>query len=172
MRSACRAQACDRDAMPDATTSVRQMLETMHARQSEIHGMLANLDSRARDFDSTVGEAVQRAFMDAAGLRAAQKLSQLHRATGIRFARWSFGIVGACALIPTVLSWMLMPSPGQVQQARQTLEQLSVRTAQLYREGGRMDIKHCGAASRLCVRIDRRSPVYGESSDYMIVMGY
>jgi DNA-directed RNA polymerase subunit H (RpoH/RPB5) len=67
---------------------------------------------------------------------------------------------------------MLMPSPGQVQQARQTLEQLSVRTAQLSREGGRMDIKHCGAASRLCVRIDRRSPVYGESSDYMIVMGY
>lgn len=158
--------------MPGATTSLKQMLESMHARQSEIHGMLANLDTRAREFDSTVGDAVQRAFMDAAGLRAAQKLSQVHRASGMRFARWSFGIVSACALIPAVLSWMLMPSPGQVQQARQTLEQLSARATQLTREGGRMELRHCGAANRLCVRVDRKAPLYGDSADYMVVMGY
>ncbi|MGC1457423.1 MAG: hypothetical protein WA825_04005 [Steroidobacteraceae bacterium] len=149
-----------------------QVLETVHAQQSKIHGMLATLDARARDLDSTLGEAVQRAFMDAAGLRAAQKLSQVHRAAGIRFARWSFGIVSACALVPAVLSWMLMPSPAQVLQVRQTLEQLSVRVAQLSREGGRMDLKHCGPAKRLCVRVERKSPFYGESADYMIVTGY
>jgi hypothetical protein len=84
-----------------------QVLETVHAQQSQIHGMLATLDTRSRDLDSTMGEAVQRAFMDAAGLRAAEKLSQIHRATGMRFALWSFGIVSACSLVPTVL-----PEPG------------------------------------------------------------
>lgn len=148
------------------------MLEALHAQQSDLHGTLANLDARARELDSIVGEAVQRAFMDAAGMRAAQTLSQVHRATGLRFARWSFGIVSACALIPTVLSWMLMPSPAQVQQARQNLAQLSARVTQLTREGGRMDLRHCGAASRLCVRVERKSPAYGDSGDYMIVTGY
>ncbi len=149
-----------------------QILETVHVQQSQIHGMLATLDTRARDFDSTLGEAVQRAFMDAAGLRAAEKLSQMHRTTGIRFARWSFGIVSACALVPTLLSWMLMPSPAQVVQARQTVEQLSVRVAQLSSEGGRMDLRHCGPENRLCVRVDRKSAFYGASADYMIVKGY
>jgi hypothetical protein len=149
-----------------------QMLETVHAQQTKIHGMLATLDTRSRDLDSTLGEAVQRAFMDAAGLRAAEKLSQVHRATGIRFARWSFGIVSACALVPTILSWMLMPSPAQVLQARQTLDQVSARIAQLSREGGRMELRHCGTANRLCVRVDRKSAFYGESADYIIVKGY
>src|SRR5580692_4337140 len=108
-------------ATADSHIEVGRILETVHAQQSQIHGVLATLDSRSRDLDSTLGDAVQRAFMDAAGLRAAEKLSQVHRATGIRFARWSFGIVSACALVPTILSWMLMPSPAQVLQARQTL---------------------------------------------------
>jgi hypothetical protein len=158
--------------MLGTATSVRQILETVHAQQSEIHGLLATLDNRARSLDSTLGEAVQRAFMDAAGLRAAQKLSQVHRATGVRFARWSIGIVSVCAIVPTILSWMLMPSPGQLLQARQTAAQLSARVAQLAGEGGRMELKHCGAKNRLCVRVDRKSPLYGDGADYMIVLGY
>ncbi len=159
-------------ANPGGLQDLSQILETVHAQQSSIKGVLETLETRARDLDSTLGEAVQRAFMDAAGLRAAEKLSQVHRATGIRFARWSFGIVSACALVPTLLSWMLMPSPAQVLQARQTLEQLSTRVAQLSREGGRMDLRHCGAANRLCVRVDRKLPFYGDSADFMVVRGY
>ena len=102
-------------------------------------------------------------FMDAAGLRAAEKLSQVHRATGMRFARWSFGIVSACALVPALLSWMLMPSRAQVLQARQTAGAAVGRRAQLSREGGRIELRHCGAANRLCVRVDRKSPFYGEN---------
>jgi hypothetical protein len=33
-------------------------------------------------------------------------------------------------------------------------------------------LRHCGDTSRLCVRIDRRAPVYGEQSDYLVVRGY
>jgi hypothetical protein len=151
---------------------IGRLLETVHAQQSQIHGMLATLDSRARDLDSTLGEAVQRAFVDAAGLRAAEKLSQVHRATGVHFARWSFAIVSACALVPAALSWMLMPSPAQLLQARRSADQLSAQVALLSRQGGRIDLRHCGEAKRLCVRIDRKSPSYGENADYMVLKGY
>jgi hypothetical protein len=149
-----------------------RVLETVNAQQAQIHGVLATLDTRARDLDSTLGAAVQRAFMDAAGLRAAEKLSQIHRATGMRFALWSFGIVSACSLVPTVLTWMLMPSRAQLLQARQNLDQLSAGIAQLSREGGRIDLRHCGEANRLCVRVDRKAPVYGVNSDYAVLKGY
>jgi hypothetical protein len=156
----------------EGAPEIGRILETVHAQQSQLHGMLASLDSRARDLDSTVGEAVQRAFMDAAGLRAAEKLTQVHRATGIHFARWSFAIVSACALVPAALSWLLMPSPTRLFQARQTADQLSARVALLSREGGRIDLRQCGEARRLCVRVDRKTPFYGENADYMILKGY
>ena len=155
-----------------SAVELSQILETVHAQQSQIHGVLASLDSRSRDLDTTLGDAVQRAFTDAAGIRAAQNLSQIHRATGVRFARWTFGIVSACALVPTLLSWALLPSRSQLQQARQTLEQLSAGAAQLSREGGRIELRHCGEANRLCARIDRKSPFYGENADYVVLKGY
>jgi len=149
-----------------------QILETVHAQQSQIHGVLETLDSRSRSLDATVGDAVQRALAEAAGIRATERLSQVQRATGVRFARWSFGVVSACALVPTLLSWALLPSRTQLLQARQTLEQLSAGVAQLSREGGRIELRHCGAANRLCARIDRKSPFYGEDADYVVLKGY
>jgi len=130
-----------------APVDLGRVLETVHAHQSQIHGMLATLDTRSRDLDSAMGEAVQRAFMDAGGMRAAEKLSQIHRATGMRFALWSFGIVSACSLVPTVLTWMLMPSGAQMTQAARAWTS-SPRIARLSREGGRMDLRHCGEANR------------------------
>jgi hypothetical protein len=149
-----------------------RVLETVNAQQSQVSGLLETLDSRSRDLDAAVGEAVQRALTNAAGLRAAEKLAQIHRATGVHFARWSLGIVSTCALVPTVLSWMLLPSSAQLTQARQTLQQLSAGIAALSREGGRTQLRYCGETKRLCVRVDRKSPFYGEDADYMIVRGY
>jgi len=140
--------------------------------ESQIHGLLATLDSRSRDLDSALGEAVQRAFMEAAGLRAAEKLSQVHRATGLRFALWAFGVVSACSLVPTALTWALMPSRAQLLEARQGLEQLKSGAAQLAREGGRIELRRCGETNRLCVRVDRKSPFYGENADYAVLKGY
>jgi hypothetical protein len=159
-------------AIGTAPVEFGRVLETVHAQQSQIHGMLATLDARSRDLDSVLGEAVHRAFMDAAGLRAAEKLSQVHRATGLRFALWSFGVVSACSLVPTVLTWMLMPSRAQLTQARQSLDHLSAGIARISREGGRIELRHCGEATRLCVRIDRKAPFYGEDSDYAVLKGY
>ena len=125
------------DSAPD---ELGQLLETVHAQQAQLHGML--------------------------------KLAQMHRASSAHFARWSFGVVSGCALVPALLSWMLMPSRTQLLQARQTFDQLSAAVAQLSGEGGRIELRHCGVANRLCVRIDRKSPFYGESADFVVLKGY
>ena len=155
-----------------APVELDRILETVHAQQAQLHGMLASLESRSRDLDASVGEAVQRALMQPAGLRAAEQLAQVHRASSVRLARWSFGVVSGCALVPALLSWMLMPSRTQLLQARQTFDQLSGAIAQLSREGGRIELRHCGVANRLCVRVDRKSPFYGESADFVVLKGY
>jgi hypothetical protein len=155
-----------------APIELGRVLETIHAQQTQLHGMLASLESRTRDLDASVGEAVQRALTQPAGLRTAEKLAQVQRASAVRFARWSFGLVSGCALVPALLSWMLMPSRAQLLQARQSYDALSGGVAQLSREGGRIELRHCGAANRLCVRVDRKSPWYGESADFMVLKGY
>ncbi|HEY4338749.1 MAG TPA: hypothetical protein VGM97_02270 [Steroidobacteraceae bacterium] len=155
-----------------APIELGRILETIHAQQAQLHGMLANLESRTQDLDASVGEAVQRALMQPAGLRAAEKLAQMQRTSAVRFARWSFGLVSGCALVPALLSWMLMPSRAQLLQARQSYDELSGRVAQLSREGGRIELRHCGPANRLCVRVDRKSPWYGDSADFMVLKGY
>jgi hypothetical protein len=149
-----------------------RMLETVHALQAQLHGMLANLETRSRDLDAAVGEAVQRALLQPASMQASEKLLQMHRASAVRFARWTFGVVSGCALLPALLSWMLMPSRSQLLQARHTYDELTIAVAQLAREGGRIELKHCGAKSRLCVRVDRKSPFYGESGDFVVIEGY
>ncbi len=160
------------DPAMDSMVDAGRILETVRAQQSQLDGMLATLEARSRDLDASMGEAVQRALMEPAGLRAIEALSQVHRATATRFARWSFGVVSLCALAPMSLSWILMPSRAQLLQARQTLDQLSAGAAQLSREGGRIELRHCGATNRLCVRIDRKSPFYGDSADFMVLKGY
>jgi hypothetical protein len=158
---------------PDgAPIELGRILETVHAQQAQLQGMLASLESRSRDLDDSVAEAVQRALLQPAGLRAAEKLAQMQRASSMRLARWSFGLVSACALVPALLSWMLLPSRTQLLQARQNFDQLSGAVAQLSREGGRIELRHCGAANRLCVRIDRKSPFYGDSADFIVLKGY
>jgi hypothetical protein len=149
-----------------------RILETVHAQQSQLYDMLASLETRSRDLDASVGEAVQRALTQPAGLRATEKLAQVQRAATTRYARWSFGVVSGCALVPALLSWMLMPSRTQLLQSRQSYEQLLAGVAQLSHEGGRIELRHCGAANRLCVRVDRKSPFYGESGDFMVLRGY
>jgi len=148
-----------------------RIVEMVHAQQSQINDLLAALDARSRDLDTAVEGALHRS-LDAAGLRASQRFSQLHRETGVRFARWAFGVVSACALVPAALSWILMPSRAQLLQARATLDQLTANAAQLSREGGRIELRHCGETNRLCARVERKSPPYGEGADFMILKGY
>ena len=39
-------------------------------------------------------------------------------------------------------------------------------------EGGAVDLQHCGPQRRLCARMDRAAPRYGEAADYSSFKGY
>jgi hypothetical protein len=51
-------------------------------------------------------------------------------------------------------------------------DELASKIALLEERGGRVDLRRCGDGARLCIRVDRQAPVYGEKSDYLIVRGY
>jgi hypothetical protein len=74
--------------------------------------------------------------------------------------------------IVALLLWWWLPAPAQIAVLRAEHERLLAGVARLTDSGGRIDLRRCGDTSRLCVRIDRRAPVYGEQSDYLVVRGY
>jgi hypothetical protein len=49
---------------------------------------------------------------------------------------------------------------------------LAKSIASLEQRGGKIEWKSCGDPARLCVRVDRKAPVYGEKADYYVAKGY
>jgi hypothetical protein len=76
-----------------------------------------------------------------------------------------------CIAVTALLAWWL-PTPGQLAALRAEQQRLSAVIARLADSGGRIDLRRCGASARLCVRVDRRAPAYGEQADYLVVRGY
>ena len=77
-----------------------------------------------------------------------------------------------CSAIPLALACWLMPSHAEVVALRAKHDELTAQIENLERKGGRIDLRRCGVGARLCVRVDRKAPIYGEQSDYLIVRGY
>ena len=48
----------------------------------------------------------------------------------------------------------------------------ALQIEQLERQGARAQWRRCGETGRLCVRIDRHAPIYGEHGDYYVLHGY
>jgi hypothetical protein len=70
------------------------------------------------------------------------------------------------------LAWWLLPSPNEITALRATRDDLASAVARLEQRGARVDLRRCGGTNRLCVRVDRKAPAYGEAGDYLVVKGY
>ena len=77
-----------------------------------------------------------------------------------------------CSAIPLSLACWIIPSRSEIEALRARHDELVAKIANLEQRGGRIDLRRCGDGSRLCVRVDRKAPTYGEQSDYLIVRGY
>jgi hypothetical protein len=77
-----------------------------------------------------------------------------------------------CAAIPMCGEWWFLPSQSELATLRSKRDELAASVARLEQRGGRIDLRRCGGTDRLCVRVDRKAPVYGEAADYFIVKGY
>jgi len=77
-----------------------------------------------------------------------------------------------CAVIPLGLVCWIVPSQKDIVALQAKHDALAAQIARLEERGARIDLRHCGEGGRLCVRVDRKAPVYGEQSDYLVVRGY
>ena len=66
----------------------------------------------------------------------------------------------------------LLPSRAETAALHVRHEELVLAIMRLEQQGGRVDLRRCGDPGRLCVRVDRKAPVFGQNSDYLVVAGY
>lgn len=154
------------------------LMETARAHQQLVDESLTRLEAHTHGLDEVVRDQIRRTFVDECGAlveearMAVHALQRLKRTASRQFTWWSVALTllsGGAALL--VLE-QLVPSQGELTALRTQRQQLSAAVNQLAEDGGRVELRRCGRARRLCVRIDKQAPVYGEAADYFIVKGY
>jgi hypothetical protein len=146
-----------------------------HQRMAEVH--LEKLRAHTQDLDEVVRDEIRRTLVDelksltAESDRAARALRAMKRAANLRGLVWHIGVAILCTAIPGVMAHWLLPSASEIADLRTQRDALSRNLAQLTKRGAKTEWRNCGA-DRLCIRVDRDAPVYGEKSDYYVVRGY
>lgn len=162
----------------DATMKFGLLMESAQAHQRLAESQLEKLRAHTQDLDSVVRDEIRRTLIDelqmltAETARAARSLRGVGRGAGLRAALWSFVLALICALIPVAVARWALPSVAEVSSLRSRRDELRLSVSRLEQLGGRVDWRQCGDSRRLCVRVDRGAPTYGEKGDYYVINGY
>lgn len=165
-------------AVDEATMRVGLLMESAQAHQKMAETHLERLRAHTQDLDEIVREEIRRTLIEelqsltAESKRAMQALSNMKRAANMRGLLWSAAIAVLCTTIPSVIARWVLPSASEISTLRAEREQLAMSVARLKQQGGLVNWRYCGEAGRLCVRVDRNAPTYGEKADYFVVRGY
>ncbi len=164
--------------MDDTTMKLGLLMEAAQSHQRSAESSLRKLKAAANDLAAVVREEVHRVALEelhslaADSKRASEALLAARRAANVQALIWSLGITTLCSAIPLGVGCWVIPSHAEIAALRAKHDELATKIADLERQGGRIDLRRCGAGARLCVRVDRKAPMYGEQSDYLIVRGY
>jgi hypothetical protein len=164
--------------LEDLTMKLGLLMEAAQAQQALAAAALQQLREHTGGLDAVVREEIRSTLIEeltALGddsRRAAQTLRRLKHVASLRVAAWSVGVTALSAAIPFGVAWWMLPSRAEVAVLRTARDELTTNIARLTQQGGQVDLRHCGAARRLCVRVDRGAPMYGEAADYLVVKGY
>jgi hypothetical protein len=164
--------------MDDTTMKLGLLMETAQAHQKAADSSLKKLKAATNDLASVVRDEVHRAVLEqlhsleSDSRRACEALRAVRRAANMRVLSWSIGVTLLCSVIPVCLVCWIVPSRAEIATLRAKHDELATKIANLEQRGGRIDLRRCGDGGRLCVRVDRKAPTYGEQSDYLIVRGY
>ena len=154
------------------------LMEAAQTHQKSAESTLRKLKSTTSDLANIVRDEVRNVVTEelqslaADSKRASAALREVQRAATVRAVVWSVGITTLCAAIPLSLICWIIPSRTEIATLRARHDELATKIANLQEQGGRIDLRHCGAGARLCVRVDRKAPAYGEQSDYLVIRGY
>lgn len=168
----------DRLAAEPETLKLGLLLETAQNHQDIADEALKRLQAHAQGLDAVVRDEVRQVLVTelsavvGQATNATNALRRLERAAQLR-AVWVSAILAALpGSVAVLVIWWCLPTPGQMATLRAEQQHLSASIARLSQSGARIDLRHCGDAERLCVRVDRRAPSFGAQSDYLIVWGY
>ena len=164
--------------MDEQAMTVGLLVEAAHSQQQLAEGTLQRLAAAVHEIGEAARAEIRSALitelrgMQVETRQAIEALRTLKRAAHLRTGLWSMGIFSVSSLIALGGAWWTLPSSAEVAQLRVQRDDLSSAVSRLVQRGGRVDLRRCGVAQRLCVRVDRKAPVFGESSEYFIVKGY
>jgi hypothetical protein len=162
----------------DATVRLGLLMEAVQSQEQLAAAALARLDEHVRGLDAVVRETVSHTLLEELQALAddsrqtAQALRELRRAAGARLALLSSALAAVSAAVPLAFGWWLLPTSAEITSLRTTRAQLVADIARLTAQGGRVQLRRCGSAQRLCVRVERAGPAYGDGADFLVVKGY
>jgi hypothetical protein len=164
--------------MDDTTMKLGLLMEAAQTHQKSAESILKKLRATASELAGIVREEVRNVVIEefqslaTDSKRASDALHKVQRAANVRGLVWSVGITMLCSAIPLAMTCWVIPSRKEISALRAKHDELATKIASLEERGGRIDLRRCGDGARLCVRVDRKAPTYGEQSDYLIVRGY
>lgn len=164
--------------LDEATVKFGLLMESAQAHQKMAETHLERLRAHTQDLDGVVREEIRRTLIEELAdltdesRRAVQALGAMKRAAHLRGLLWSFSAVLLSTIIPGGVAYWLLPSASEINAARARRDELQASIQRLEQRGGRIEWRHCGEQARLCVRIDRSAPAYGDQAEYFIVKGY
>jgi hypothetical protein len=165
-------------AIDDATLKCGLLMESAQAHQRLAESQIEKLRAHTQDLDSVVRDEIRRTLIEELQMlttettRATQALQRVKRAASLRSALVSLVCALLCALIPMVIARWILPSTAEISALRARRDALASNVANLEQQGGRIDWRRCGDAKRICVRVDRKAPIYGDAADYYVIEGY
>ncbi len=165
-------------ALSDDTMKFGLLMESAQAHQRLAETQIDKLLAHTRGLDEVVREEIRRTLLEeflalrAEGERAARALGALKRNVQLRGIAWNLGLSLLCTAIPVAIAHFALPSRPEIAALRAQRDALAGNVAALERRGGKAEWRLCGAAARLCIRIDRKAPAYGDKGEYAIVGGY
>jgi hypothetical protein len=163
--------------MDDAGMKFGLLMESAQAHQKLAETHLEKLRAHTQDLDGVVRDEIRRTLTEELQMlsresaRCAQALRRSRHGAGVRTALWSLAIAIVCTATPLAVVRYVLPSENEIAALRVRRDELSAGVAALEKHGGGVDWRHCGEAARLCVRVDRKAPAYGEKADFYVVAG-
>lgn len=168
----------EREAMDDHTLKFGLLMESAQAHQKLAEAHLEKLRAHTQEIDGVVRDEIRRTLVDelravtVESERTARALRAMKHAANMRGIAWTIGISLACTAVPAAVAHYFLPSAADVSALRTQRDAMAQNVASLKASGGNVDWKNCGKPPRLCVRVDRKAPVYGEQADYYVAKGY
>jgi hypothetical protein len=150
------------------------LMETAQQHQRLAEESLQKLEGQLQQIDGSIREEVRRVLqgelltLSSESRQATEALRAVRRAVHLRIALWTLLVTGCCVGGVLGAALWLLPSRTEIESLRTRRDALVLAISELERRGARLDVRPCGDAAQLCVRIDPKAPAYGADGDYRV----